>query len=87
VLNKEHYYRSMFCGRTNTWNLRDARMMNTVLLLQRHPQASGCPRRTVSRKRQATKNPASAGFSIWCPGEAFDTFPGIRRLYPTRPEL
>ena len=47
VLNAEHYYRAMFGGRTNTWNLRDAHMMNTLLSLRRHLQASGRAGRIV----------------------------------------
>ncbi|CAN5195117.1 hypothetical protein BH11PSE14_BH11PSE14_13910 [soil metagenome] len=41
VLNAEHYYRAMFGGRTNTWNLRDAHMVNTLFGLQQHLRASG----------------------------------------------
>ena len=41
VLNAERYYRAMFAGRTNTWNLRDAHMVNTLLALQRHLRAGG----------------------------------------------
>jgi erythromycin esterase-like protein len=47
VLNAEHYYRAMFGGRTNTWNLRDAHMVNTLLSLRRHLQASGRAGRIV----------------------------------------
>ena len=41
VLNAEHYYRAMFGGRTNTWNLRDAHMVNTLFALRQHLRASG----------------------------------------------
>lgn len=41
VLNAEQYYRGMFSGRTNTWNLRDAHMVNTLIALQRHLQSQG----------------------------------------------
>lgn len=41
VLNAEHYYRAMFGGRTNTWNLRGAHMVNTLFALQQHLQATG----------------------------------------------
>lgn len=47
VLNAEHYYRAMFAGRTSTWNLRDAHMMNTLMSLQRHLQTSGREGRIV----------------------------------------
>lgn len=41
VLNAEHYYRAMFTGRTNTWNLRDTHMVNTLLALRRHLRDAG----------------------------------------------
>jgi erythromycin esterase-like protein len=36
VKNAEHYYRGMFGGRTNTWNLRDHHMTETVDHLRDH---------------------------------------------------
>lgn len=47
VLNAEHYYRAMFGGRTNTWNLRDAHMVNTLFALRRHLREGGRPGRIV----------------------------------------
>lgn len=47
VLNAEHYYRAMFGGRTNTWNLRDAHMVNTLFALRQHLRASGRQGRIV----------------------------------------
>lgn len=47
VLNAEHYYRAMFGRRSNTWNLRDGHMVNTLLALQRHLRASGRQGRIV----------------------------------------
>ncbi len=47
VLNAEQYYRGMFGGRVNTWNLRDAHMVNTLFALQRHLRAGGRPGRIV----------------------------------------
>ena len=47
VLNAEHYYRAMFGGRTNTWNLRDGHMVNTLAALRKHLQAAGRPGRIV----------------------------------------
>jgi erythromycin esterase-like protein len=41
VLNAEQYYRAMFSGRMNTWNLRDAHMVNTLLALQQHLREVG----------------------------------------------
>lgn len=47
VLNAEHYYRAMFGGRANTWNLRDGHMVNTLLALRRHLRDSGRSGRIV----------------------------------------
>ncbi|HEU4664479.1 MAG TPA: erythromycin esterase family protein, partial [Dokdonella sp.] len=47
VLNAEHYYRAMFAGRANTWNLRDAHMVNTLLALRRHLRDNGRSGRIV----------------------------------------
>jgi erythromycin esterase-like protein len=41
VLNAEQYYRTMFTGRANTWNLRDAHMVNTLLALRQHLRRGG----------------------------------------------
>lgn len=41
VANAEHYYRAMFGSRSNTWNLRDTHMCETVLELSRHCTACG----------------------------------------------
>src|SRR5690606_27014943 len=47
VLNAEHYYRAMFGGRANTWNLRDGHMVNTLLSLRRHLREGGRSGRIV----------------------------------------
>ena len=36
VANAEHYYRAMFDRRTNTWNLRDTHMVETIESLMRY---------------------------------------------------
>jgi erythromycin esterase-like protein len=41
VLDAEQYYRSMFHGRTSSWNLRDTHMADTLDALQRHFQSRG----------------------------------------------
>jgi erythromycin esterase-like protein len=40
VRNAEAYYRSMFGGRVNAWNLRDSHMLQTVQAIERHLGAS-----------------------------------------------
>lgn len=47
VLNAERYYREMFGGRVNTWNLRDAHMVDTLLALHVHLRAAGSKGRIV----------------------------------------
>lgn len=47
VLNAEQYYRSMFGSRVNTWNLRDAHMVNTLFALRRHLREHGRQGRVV----------------------------------------
>ncbi|HEY0549108.1 MAG TPA: erythromycin esterase family protein [Verrucomicrobiae bacterium] len=39
--NAEHYYRAMYHGRPNTWNLRDTHMADTLDELMRHLEAQG----------------------------------------------
>ena len=48
VRNAEEYYRSMFQGRVESWNLRDTHMMETLEALRAHvQQASGSARAVV----------------------------------------
>ena|SRR5438105_544669 len=48
VRNAEEYYRSMFGGRAESWNLRDTHMMQTLQALVAHVrQASGAARAVV----------------------------------------
>jgi erythromycin esterase-like protein len=48
VRNAEAYYRTMFDGRTDSWNLRDRHMMDTLRELDRHLTAQrGRPARIV----------------------------------------
>lgn len=41
VRDAEEYYRSMFTGRINTWNLRDRHMAETLASLARHLSSTG----------------------------------------------
>jgi erythromycin esterase-like protein len=47
VANAEAYYREMFTGRSNTWNLRDRHMSHTLGALRRHLQDKGRAGRIV----------------------------------------
>lgn len=47
VINAERYYREMFAARANTWNLRDAHMVDTLLALREHLRAGGGKGRIV----------------------------------------
>lgn len=41
VRNAESYYRAMFSGHVNTWNLRDFHMVETLVSLERHLTRAG----------------------------------------------
>ena len=47
VMNAERYYRGMFGGRTNTWNLRDGHMVDTLVALRAHLRRQGRQGRVV----------------------------------------
>ena len=47
VANAEEYYRAMFTGRMNTWNLRDRHMSGTLTELRRHLRKQGRAGRIV----------------------------------------
>ncbi|MFO8003120.1 erythromycin esterase family protein [Thioalkalivibrio sp.] len=47
VANAEAYYRAMFTGRSNTWNLRDRHMSTTLTELRRHLREQGRAGRIV----------------------------------------
>jgi erythromycin esterase-like protein len=47
VRNAEQYYRSMFAGRVESWNLRDTHMMETLEALRAHVEHTGNPARAV----------------------------------------
>src|SRR5207248_11699509 len=45
--NAEQYYRAMFRGRPNTWNLRDAHMVDTLDNLMEHLEQQGEPPKVI----------------------------------------
>ncbi len=47
VRNAEEYYRTMFRGRVDSWNLRDRHMVETLRALRTHFGARGAPARAV----------------------------------------
>jgi erythromycin esterase-like protein len=47
VVSAETYYRAMFGSRINTWNLRDAHMVETLFALRRHLRTQGREGRIV----------------------------------------
>ena len=47
VADAERYYRAMFADRSNTWNLRDRHMFETLEALREHLQSQGRPGRIV----------------------------------------
>jgi erythromycin esterase-like protein/predicted phosphoribosyltransferase len=47
VLNAEQYYRTMFRGRNESWNLRDRHMADTIVELLRFLEQPGSPSRLI----------------------------------------
>lgn len=47
AVNAERYYRAMFRGRDNSWNLRDTHMVETIEALARHQQQQGQPAKII----------------------------------------
>ena len=47
IRNAERYYRSMFRGRADSWNLRDEHMGETLMALLDHLHAPGAPAKVV----------------------------------------
>jgi erythromycin esterase-like protein len=43
----EHYYRAMYRGRPNTWNLRDTHMVDTLDRLMSHLESAGEPAKAI----------------------------------------
>ncbi|MFL6693996.1 MAG: erythromycin esterase family protein [Ramlibacter sp.] len=60
VHNAEEYYRSMFRGRTSSWNLRDRHMVETLQALDRHLASGGTPPRIAVWAHNSHLGDASA---------------------------
>lgn len=61
ALNAENYYRAMFRGRDESWNIRDTHMVETLEALVQHGEARGRPQKVVvwrTTRTWATPAPA-----------------------------
>ena len=65
VVNAETYYRAMFGGRVNTWNLRDAHMRDTLLALAEYRARRGGSGRIVVWAHNSHLGDARATESHW----------------------
>ncbi|RZF24527.1 erythromycin esterase family protein [Paraburkholderia sp. UYCP14C] len=65
VVNAEVYYRAMFGGRLNTWNLRDAHMARTLFALTRYRVRRGGSGRIVVWAHNSHLGDARATESYW----------------------
>lgn len=69
ALNAETYYRSMFRGRDESWNLRDTHMADTLAALDEHLSARGEPARIVVWAHNSHLGDARASAMGWERGE------------------
>ncbi len=83
VKNAEEYYRSMFRGRVESWNRRDAHMAETLEALAAHLRAADAQRRSCSGSTtriwatRAQPRSARAASSTWVSSSA-NAIPGKR---------
>ncbi|ADV67930.1 erythromycin esterase family protein [Deinococcus maricopensis] len=69
ALNAERYYRSMFRGRDESWNLRDTHMTDTIAALARHQEDGGRTPRFVVWAHNSHLGDARATEMGWRYGE------------------
>ncbi|WP_221088691.1 erythromycin esterase family protein [Deinococcus aquaedulcis] len=69
ALNAERYYREMFRGRVDTWNLRDTHMADTVDALAEHQRAQGLEPRIVVWAHNSHLGDARATEVSWRQGQ------------------
>lgn len=67
--NAESYYRSMFRGREESWNIRDSHMAETLAALARHGEAGGRPQKVVVWAHNSHLGDARASEMGWARGE------------------
>lgn len=69
ALNAANYYRSMFRGRGESWNIRDTHMAETLEALAAHGEAQGRPPRIVVWAHNSHLGDARASAMGWERGE------------------
>ncbi|EYB68286.1 erythromycin esterase [Deinococcus phoenicis] len=69
ALNAENYYRAMFRGRDESWNIRDAHMAETLEALARHGESQGRPQKIVVWAHNSHLGDARASEMGWLRGE------------------
>ncbi|GHF42781.1 erythromycin esterase-like protein [Deinococcus metalli] len=67
--NAESYYRSMFRGRDESWNIRDMHMAESLGALDQHLSAQGTPARTVVWAHNSHLGDARGSAMGWQRGE------------------
>lgn len=67
--NAETYYRSMFRGRDQSWNIRDSHMAETLAALLRHGEGQGRPQKIVVWAHNSHLGDARASEMGWRRGE------------------
>ncbi|WP_104990203.1 erythromycin esterase family protein [Deinococcus sp. NW-56] len=67
--NAESYYRSMFRGREESWNIRDSHMAETLAALVDHGEAQGRPQKVVVWAHNSHLGDARASEMGWARGE------------------
>ncbi|AWN22307.1 erythromycin esterase [Deinococcus irradiatisoli] len=69
AVNAERYYRAMFLGRDESWNLRDTHMADTLDALAAHQRAQGLQPRLVVWAHNSHLGDARASEMHWRQGE------------------
>ncbi|GAA5511823.1 uncharacterized protein Rv2030c [Deinococcus carri] len=67
--NAENYYRSMFRGRDESWNIRDSHMAETLEALAGHGESQGRPQKIVVWEHNSHLGDARASEMGWLRGE------------------
>ncbi|WP_019585295.1 erythromycin esterase family protein [Deinococcus apachensis] len=69
AINAENYYRSMFRGRDESWNIRDSHMAETLGALVEHGEGQGRPPKIVVWAHNSHLGDARASEMGWARGE------------------
>jgi len=81
AVDAERYYRSMFLGSEDSWNLRDTHMADTIDALAAHQRAQGLDARLVVWAHNSHLGDARATEASWAQGQ-IDVGQLIRERHP-----